>query len=126
MPPCPPTVAPVDGVQLFEFHTIVKISVALANSNVSRRVLPIIVGTIIPEDFAREPHVVNADTTPGLKVYKAKSTMVHGLVAYKSRSSVQFFDEKIFSSYNAADLVRITNVYDIGKNSNTNVRNQDS
>jgi hypothetical protein len=93
---------------------------------VSRRVLPIIVGTVVTEDFAREPHVVNADTTPGLKVYKAKSTMVHGLVAYKSRSSVQFFDEKIFSSYNAADLVQITNVYDIGKNNNTNVRNQDS
>lgn len=109
LPVVPPTVAPIDDIELFQFHTIAKISVTLANSQKKRRVVPITVGTIVPEHVAREPHVVNPDAVAALTVYHARAPLVHGLVAYKS-TSIQFFDEKIFNSYNPADLVRIENV----------------
>lgn len=124
MPPAPPTVAPIDGAKLFELHTIVKISVALVDSTVRRKVMPIAVGVVVTEDFAREPHVVDPNASAALKVYKAKVPVDHSLVAYKTRS-VHFYNEKIFSSYQPADLIKIENVFVRDEGNNTNVRRQD-
>jgi hypothetical protein len=125
LPTVQPTVAPIDDVQLFQYHTFAKVSLTLANLTKRHRVVPITVGTIIPEDFAREPHVINPDARATMTVYHAKRPMVHGLVAYKS-TSIQFFDEKIFSSYHAADLVRIENLLDASLENNTPLVNNNN
>jgi hypothetical protein len=69
--------------------------------------------------------VINPDARATMTVYHAKRPMVHGLVAYKS-TSIQFFDEKIFSSYNAADLVRIENLLDASLENNTSLVNNNN